>query len=58
MLACVDSNSYGQEDSVEQLMAKNRVMKENLSIVISTIEDQMSAIGHDMSSFFDSITID
>ena len=55
MLACVDSNSYGQDDSVEELMVKNSIMKENLSIVISTIEDQMSAIGHDMSSFFDSV---
>ena len=39
MLACVDSNSYGQDDSVEQLMAKNSNMREKLSIVISTIED-------------------
>lgn len=49
MLACVDSNSYGQDDSVEQLMAKNSNMREKLSIVISTIEEQMSAIGNDMS---------
>ena len=58
MLACVDSNSYGQDDSVEELVVKNSIMKENLSIVISTIEDQMSAIGHDMSSFFDSVAAD
>ena len=55
MLACVEKNDYSEQDSVDDILMKNQTIKEKLNILIGTIEDQLAVMGHDMSSFFDSI---
>lgn len=56
MTECSEKNRYSNSDSVEQLLIKNQTMVEKLGIVISTVEGQLAVMGHDVSSFFDSIT--
>ena len=56
MLACVEDNEFSDDYSVEEMLMKNQTMRVKLSILISAVEHQLAAMGHDISSFFNSIT--
>lgn len=40
------------DDSIEDIILKNELMKDKIKIVIETVEDQLAIMGHDMGSFF------
>lgn len=57
MLECIEENKFEQDDSIDQLLVKNQTMKDKLSIIVYTVEEQLAAMGHDLTSFFDSVDV-
>jgi hypothetical protein len=53
----VEKNRFEADDSIDQMIAKNSQMKEKMGIIVGTVEEQLSMIGHDIHSFFDTIDV-
>ena len=56
ILACVEKSKARDGDSIEEMAVKNTEMRGKLNVIISTIEEQLALMGHNISSFFEAVS--